>query len=87
MIAELQYIVILRSVNLQLSNGATPTYLAAQEGHLEILRLLIQDHRGNVRMKSYDGMSCVHAAAQCGHLDCVRFLVSHSVFWLLFIIM
>jgi len=63
-------------VNYQLSNGATSTYLAAQEGHLNILRLLILEYRGNVKIKSYDGMSSVHAAAQSGHLDCVKFLVS-----------
>jgi ankyrin repeat protein len=70
-------------VNYQLSNGATATYLAAQQGHLEILRLLIQDYRGNVKMKAYDGMSSVHAAAQSGHLDCVRFLVSYFLLMIL----
>ena len=63
-------------MNYQLSNGATATYLAAQHGQLDILRLLIDDYKGNVKMKAYDGMSCVHAAAQSGHIDCVRFLVS-----------
>ena len=51
-------------------------YLAAQEGQFEILELLVQKRRGNVKIKAYDGMSCLHAAAQSGHLDCVRFLVS-----------
>ena len=69
-------ILIFRSVNFQTSNGASAVYLAAQEGQCEILELLVQNRRGNAKIKAYDGMSSLHAAAQSGHMDCIRFLVS-----------
>lgn len=67
-----------RSVNMQMMNGATPIYIAAQSGQLEVLKLLVQKG-GTVKINSYDGMSCLHAAAQSGHLECVKFLVSGRI--------
>ena len=60
---------------MQMMNGATSIYIAAQNGHLDVLKLLVQKG-GTVKINAYDGMSCLHAAAQCGHLNCVKYLVS-----------
>lgn len=62
---------------MQMMNGATPIYIAAQSGQLGVLRLLVQKG-GTIKINAYDGMSCLHAATQSGHLDCVKFLVSKS---------
>jgi ankyrin repeat protein len=68
----------LRSVNAQMNSGATSAYLAAQEGHLETLRYLVEEGGSSVRILAHDGMSCLHAAAQMGHLECVQWLVGVS---------
>ncbi len=59
-----------------METGATATYLASQEGHLEVLRYLVEEGGASVKILSYDGMSCLHAAAQMGRLGCVKWLVS-----------
>ena len=58
-----------------MKSGATAVYLAAQHGQLEILRYLVEEGGGSVKILAYDGMSCLHAAAQMGHLQCVIWLV------------
>ena len=60
-----------------METGATAAYLASQEGHLEVLRYLIDEGGASVKILSFDGMSCLHAAAQMGHLGVVKWLVSH----------
>ena len=72
-------IFISRSVNSQMDNGATPVYLASQEGQLEVIRYLATDTGASTKIQSFDGMTCVHAAAQTGQLDCVRWLVSSNL--------
>ena len=59
-----------------MESGATVAYLASQEGHLEVLRYLVEEGGASIRILAYDGMSCIHAAAQMGHLATVRWLVS-----------
>ncbi len=49
-----------------------------QEGHLEVLKYLVEEGGASLRILSYDGMSCLHAAAQTGKLDTVKWLVSIS---------
>ena len=62
-----------------MDTGATAAYLASQEGHLEVLRYLVEEGGINIRILSHDGMSSLHAAAQMGNLECVKYLVSLSV--------
>ena len=66
---------ICRTVNQQLASGATAVYLAAQQGHLEVIVYLVEEGGASLKLLSYDGMSCLHAAAQSGHLDIVKWLV------------
>jgi ankyrin repeat protein len=65
-----------RTVNQQLATGATAAYLAAQQGHLEVVEYLVEEGGASVKLLAYDGMSCLHAAAQGGHTDIVKWLVT-----------
>lgn len=65
-----------RGVNAQTKNGATPLYLACQEGHLEVTQYLVQECGANPHASAHDGMTPLHAAAQMGHSPVIVWLVS-----------
>ena len=46
-------------------HGATALYIAAQNGHLEVVRLLIQ-HNADVNKGDSDGYTSLHWAAEKG---------------------
>lgn len=56
--------------------GATPLYLACQEGQLQVVQYLVKDCEADVHLRAYDGMTCLHAAAHMGHQAVVEWLVS-----------
>ncbi|KAL0603548.1 Espin [Plecturocebus cupreus] len=63
-------------VNAQTKNGATPLYLACQEGHLEVTQYLVQECGADPHARAHDGMTPLHAAAQMGHSPVIVWLVS-----------
>ena len=66
-------------VNYQTKNGATPLYLACQEGHLEAVQYLVKDCGAEPSIRANDGMTPLHAAAQMGHNTVIVWLVSWNV--------
>ena len=50
---------------------------AAANGHMDVLKLLIQ-HGGDVELADISGCTPLHTAARNGHLTCVKYLVSQG---------
>lgn len=66
-------------VNRQTCNGASPLYLACQEGHLHLAQFLVKDCSADVHLRALDGVSVLHAAAARGHYSLVVWLVRGGV--------
>ena len=58
-------------------DGATPLYIAAQEGHLEVVRCLV-GQGANVDQDNKDGSTPLYIAAHHGHLAVVQLLVENG---------
>lgn len=58
-----------------MDSGATAVYLASQEGHFNIVQLLVNTGKASAKILTYDGMSCLHTAAQHGFLFIVQWMV------------
>ena len=57
------------------NDGATPLYIAAQNGHLEVVRFLVESGANKDQGTADDGATPLYIAAQNGHLEVVRFLL------------
>ena len=53
----------------------TPLCIAAQRGHLEVVRVLVESGANKDQGKTDDGATPLFVAAHEGHLEVVRFLV------------
>ena len=59
------------------SAGMTPLYLSAQNGHLEVVKFLVQ-HKSNVNVESNTGSVPIIVAAGGGHGDVVQILINNG---------
>ena len=64
--------VLVTELQSQPSSGSTPLFVAAQEGHLEVVLLLVTELGTKVNQTVKDGATPLFAAVQYGHLEVVR---------------
>ena len=58
-----------------IGDGSTPLFIAALEGHLEVVRFLVESGANKDQGLTDDGRTALFIAAENGHLEVVRFLV------------
>ena len=56
--------------------GATPLFVAAEKGDLEVVRLLVESGANKDQGTTGKGATPLYIAARNGHLEVVRLLVS-----------
>ncbi len=66
-------------VNAKNNSGLTALHLAAQYGHLEIVKTLLTGLNIDVNAKNNSGLTALHLAAQYGHLKIVKILLEKMV--------
>lgn len=57
--------------------GVPPLWCAAAAGHLNVVKLLVQNH-ANVNSTTKTNSTPLRAACFDGHLDIVQYLISHG---------
>src|SRR5271168_4012782 len=58
-------------------NGETPLHLAAQWGHLNVVKALAR-HKANIFAKDQQKSSAIHWAARKGHEEVVEYLIGEN---------
>jgi len=58
-------------------NGFTPLHLASQEGHTDMVTLLL-DRRANANSRAKNGLTPMHLAAQEDHVPVAEILVKYK---------
>lgn len=64
-----------KTLNCRDQNGYTALHWAAAEGHLRILRALLQSNRVNVQARTKSGATALHWASGQGSLEAVKQLL------------
>lgn len=56
-------------------SGATAVYVAAEHGHAELIRILVEEYGGDARAPANNGVTPLHIAAEGGHVEVIKTLV------------
>lgn len=58
--------------------GRTALYLAAEQGHLNVVRYLVEQGSADINCTTKIGWTPLHAACAAGHIEVARFLVEEG---------
>eukprot|EP01061_Rhynchopus_euleeides_P015031 TRINITY_DN257_c0_g1_i4.p3 TRINITY_DN257_c0_g1~~TRINITY_DN257_c0_g1_i4.p3 ORF type:complete len:111 (+),score=6.22 TRINITY_DN257_c0_g1_i4:384-716(+) len=61
-----------------MDDGATPCFIAADDGHTDVLRILITEGQADVNKAKNDGRTPCFIAAQNGHADALHILIAEG---------
>jgi ankyrin repeat protein len=59
-------------------NGLTPLHDAAQIGHLEMVKIILE-YAIDKNPEDNDGVTPLHDAAQIGHLEIVKIIMEYAI--------
>ncbi|KAK3675341.1 hypothetical protein LTR78_004851 [Recurvomyces mirabilis] len=62
-------------------SGCTALHLAARNGHVDVVKLIMSDERVETSIEDDDGMTTFHKACKYGHIDVVKLLISFDSSW------
>jgi ankyrin repeat protein len=62
-------------VNLQEANGLAALHMSAYQGHVEVVRALLQSPDTDINIQAANGLAALHISADQGHVEVVRALL------------
>ena len=68
-------------VNAKMKNGWLPIHAASQEGHIDVIKVLLEENDEDynlVSVQADEWTTPLHLAAQAGHSDVVQFLIDNG---------
>jgi ankyrin repeat protein len=77
-VSLVSYLLQHTDVNQANNHGVTPLLIAAQKGHLEVVKYLVTQGQAAVNQATNDGATPLLIAAQKGHLEVVKYLVAQG---------
>ena len=66
---------LLKNINLEKKDGATPLYMAAKRGNLKVLEILLKKKGIKVNMANENGRTALFIASENGHEKVVELLL------------
>lgn len=58
--------------------GATPVFMAASDGHVDVVKLLLDHNFDPNQARAHPGATLVYKAAAKGHVKCLKLLREHN---------
>ena len=74
----IRHLIPYSNVNIRDNNGNTAVIIAAANGNLSALELMIENPKTNPMLKNFEGQTALHRAAYHGKLEVLKYLTIHT---------